>query len=116
VSFIDSVINKLVNKEGVAPQKIVILSNRKKNNSILNETAMVGGHAINEDRFNQESDTIAYRTIQGFKGLESDIVIYINHTYKNEPKTDCVRATLYTAQTRARFYLYELDYEETRRD
>jgi hypothetical protein len=116
VSFIDSVINKLVNKEGVASHKIVILSNRKKNNSILNDTTMVGGHAINEDRAKQGADSIAYRTIQGFKGLESDVVIYINHTYNDEPKTGSVRATLYTAQTRARFYLYVLDYEERVRD
>ena len=114
VAFIDSVINKLVNKEGVAPEKIVILSNRKKGNSILNKTMMVGGHAIHEERTKQDGDSIAYRTIQGFKGLESDVVIYINHTYENEPKTDGVRATLYTAQTRARFYLYVLNFEESR--
>lgn len=113
VSFIDSVINKLVNKEGVTPQKIVILSNRKKENSILCETATVGGHCLSDERKLPDSDSIAYRTVQGFKGLESDVIIYINHTYKNEPKTDSVRATLYTAQTRARFYLYVLDFEES---
>ena len=115
VAFIDSVINKLVNREGVAPQKIVILSNRKKENSILSETVIVGGHNLSSERVLPDIDSIAYRTIQGFKGLESDVVIYINHTYKNEPKTDSVRATLYTAQTRARFYLYVLDFEETGR-
>ena len=115
VAFIDSVINKLVNREGVAPRKIVILSNRKKENSILSETVIVGGHNLSSERVLPDTDSIAYRTIQGFKGLESDVVIYINHTYKNEPKTDSVRATLYTAQTRARFYLYVLDFEETGR-
>jgi hypothetical protein len=115
VAFVDSVINKLVNREGVAPQKIVILSNRKKENSILSETVIVGGHNLSSERVLPDTDSIAYRTIQGFKGLESDVVIYINHTYKNEPKTDSVRATLYTAQTRARFYLYVLDFEETGR-
>ncbi|KGP76647.1 hypothetical protein JT05_03425 [Desulfosporosinus sp. Tol-M] len=115
VAFIDSVINKLVNREGVAPQKIVILSNRKKENSILSETVIVGGHNLSSERVLPDTDSIAYRTIQGFKGLESDVVVYINHTYKNEPKTDSVRATLYTAQTRARFYLYVLDFEETGR-
>jgi len=116
VSFIDSVINKLVNKEGVSPQKIVILSNRRKDKSILEETSIVGGQALCEDRNAHVNDSIAYRTIQGFKGLESDIIIYINHTFKNEPQTESVRATLYTAQTRARFYLYLLDYcEETER-
>ncbi|MFT9055625.1 MAG: NERD domain-containing protein [Ethanoligenens sp.] len=115
VAFIDSVINKLVNREGVAPQKIVILSNRKKENSILSEIVVVGGHNLSSERVLSDTDSIAYRTIQGFKGLESDVVIYINHTYKNEPKTDSVRATLYTAQTRARFYLYVLDFEEIER-
>ncbi len=115
VAFIDSVINKLVNREGVAAQKIVILSNRKKENSILSETAFVSGHNLSDERILPDAESIAYRTIQSFKGLESDVVIYINHTYKNEPKTVSVRATLYTAQTRARFYLYELDFEESGR-
>jgi len=115
VSFIDSVINKLVNREGVSPQKIVIMSNRKKENSILRETNAVGGRRLSDERVLPCVDAIAYRTIQGFKGLESDVVVYINHTYKDEPKTDNIRATLYTAQTRARFYLYALDFEESRR-
>ena len=116
VSFIDSVINKLINKEGVMPQKIVILSNRKKENSILWETAAVGGYCLYDEWKLPDADSIAYRTVQGFKGLESDVIIYINHTYKNEPKTDTIRATLYTAQTRARFYLYVLDFEEGDKD
>jgi hypothetical protein len=116
VAFIDSIINKLVNREGVALQKIVILSNRKKENSILCEITSVGGHSINENYALLIPDSIKFRTIQGFKGLESDVIIYINHTYKNAPKTESIRATLYTAQTRARFYLYILDVEETGRD
>jgi hypothetical protein len=113
VAFIDSIINKLVNKEGVSPHKIIILSNRKKENSILNEVTTTGGYLINEERVLNKEDSIAYRTIQSFKGLESDIVIYINHTYNDEPKTDSIRSTLYTAHTRARFYLYVLDYQES---
>jgi len=112
VAFIDSIINRLVNNEGVSPHKIVILSNRKKNNSILSEHNFVGGHILSDERENSNNNFIAFRTIQGFKGLESDVVIYINHTYKDEPKTESVRATLYTAQTRARFFLYMIDYEE----
>lgn len=113
VAFVDSIIDKLVNREGVAPQKIIILSNRKKENSVLSDHTHVGGHKLSDERILPDTDSIAYRTIQGFKGLESDIVVYINHTYKDEPKTDRVRATLYTAQTRARFYLYVLDFEES---
>jgi len=116
ISFIDSVINRLVNKEGVPPYKIVILSNRKKENSILSQTFAVGGHMLSDERTSLSMDSIAYRTIQSFKGLESDIIIYVNHTYKNEPQIESRRATLYTALTRARFYLYVLNIEENERN
>lgn len=114
VHFIDRTILKLVEKEGIAPEKIVLLSNRRKENSILSETSSVGGHNICAVRGREQEGDIAYRTVQGFKGLESDIVIYINHTYPNEPRTDRRRALLYTAETRARFYLYVLDFEDDR--
>jgi hypothetical protein len=116
IAFIDFIINKLVNKEGVSPQKIVILSNRKKEKSILNETNTVGSHIISDEKVSQNTETIEFRTIQGFKGLESDVVIYINHTYRNEPRSEARRAMLYTAQTRARFYLYIIDFEENGED
>ena len=92
----------------------MLLSNRRKENSILSETSSVGGHNICAVRGREQEGDIAYRTVQGFKGLESDIVIYINHTYPNEPRTDRRRALLYIAETRARFYLYVLDFEDDR--
>jgi DNA helicase IV len=49
--------------------------------------------------------------VEDFKGLESDIVIFINHTYKNEATTEEIKSIQYTALTRARFYLYVIDYE-----
>lgn len=110
ITYLDSVINKLINKEGIDTDKIVILSNRVKGKSILKDTLTLGGIRLDEDN---ESATLKYRTIQGFKGLESDIIVYINHTYKNESQTDAKRALLYTAITRAKFYLYCIDFEET---
>lgn len=109
ITYLDSVINKLINKEGIGTDKIVILSNRVKGKSILKDTITLGGIRLDEDN---ESDTLKYRTIQGFKGLESDIIVYINHTYKNESQTDAKRALLYTAITRAKFCLYCIDFEE----
>ena len=111
ISFIDSTINKLVNKEGVAKNKIIILSNRKQENSVLKDIEMIGGCPL-DDLYDANENVIKYRTIQGFKGLESDVVIFINHTYKDEPQTDKKRAMLYTALTRARFFLYCIDYED----
>ncbi len=111
ISFIDSTVNKLVNKEGVSKNKIVVLSDRKKEKSILKDVEFIGGCQI-DDIYDDNKDSIKYRTIQGFKGLESDVVIFVNHTYKKEPLTDRKRALLYTALTRARFFLYCVEYEE----
>lgn len=77
----------------------------------MNDINSVAGFSLDTD-YDDDNESIMYRTIQGFKGLESDIVIFINHTYKNEPQTDRKRALLYTALTRARFFMYCLDYEE----
>jgi len=115
ISYLDYIVSRLISKEGVSPYKIVVLSNRKKENSILNETPTLGGQPLSDENKLPNSDCLAYRTVQGFKGLEADIIIFINHTYKNEPKTETVRAALYTAQTRARFFLYVIDFEESRR-
>lgn len=112
VTFIDSVVNKLVNREGVAQSKIIILSNRRKENSVLAETPSVGGCTLDDSIVASTDSRIAYRTIQGFKGLESDVVVFVNHTYKNKPQTDGIRAMLYAALTRARFYLYVINFEE----
>ena len=111
VAFLDSTVNKLVNREGVSKDKIIILSDRKKEKSVLKDIDTIGGCQI-DDIYDGNIDTIKYRTIQGFKGLEADVVIFLNHTYKNEPQTERKRALLYTALTRARFFLYCVDYEE----
>lgn len=111
ISFLDSVVNKLVNREGVAKDKIIILSDRKKEKSVLREIDTLGGCPM-DDIYDGNTETIKYRTIQSFKGLEADVVIFLHHTYKNEPQTELKRALLYTALTRARFFLYCVDYEE----
>ena len=110
ISFIDSVVNKLVNKEGVFPEKIAILSNRGLDQSVLNDVQYVGGYPLTM-LDEQMPNSVLFAKVEDFKGLEADIVIYINHTYKGEANTQEVRAVQYTALTRARFYLYVIDYE-----
>lgn len=110
IAFIDSVVNKLVNREGVTPDKIVVLSNLNKEQSVLSAVETLGGYQLTTAISPQNS--ICFKTIEEFKGLESDIVIFINHTYKNEPQTETKKSMLYTAMTRARFYLYSIDYEK----
>ncbi len=110
ISFVDSVINKLVNREGVSADKITILSNRSLDQSVLHGVYSVGGYPI-VPLESRTGSTIAFSTVEDYKGLESDIVIFINHTYKDEAKTDEIKSVQYTALTRARFYLYVIDYE-----
>ena len=110
LSFIDAQINKLVHKEGVAPDRITILSNREPERSVLSGTDKVGGCPL-VSLGAGDGNSVTFSTVSEFKGLESDIVFFINHTYKNEPYTEDVRSVQYTAFTRARFYLYVIDYE-----
>lgn len=110
ISFVDSVINKLVNKEGVSAEKIAIISNREKDNSALCGISHVGGYPLVPVN-GSTNESIIFSTVEEFKGLEADVVIYINHTYKGEAKVDDVRSKQYTAFTRARFFLYVVDYE-----
>lgn len=112
ISFVDSVVNKLVSKEGVSPEKIVILSNQRLDQSVLNGVSYIGGHPLTSLTEMMPGGVI-FAAVEDFKGLESDIVIFINHTYKDEARTKDVRAIQYTALTRARFYLYVIDYEGT---
>lgn len=112
ISFVDSVVNKLVNKEGVSPEKIVILSNLGLDQSVFNDVRYVGGYPI-ISLTEQVHKGVVFASVEDFKGLESDIIIFINHTYKGEAKTADIRAIQYTALTRARFYLYVVDYERT---
>lgn len=112
ISFVDSVVNKLVNKEGVSPEKIAILSNQRLDQSVLDGVNYIGGYPLTP-LSKTISGGIIFAPVEDFKGLESDIVIFINHTYKGEAKTEDIRAIQYTALTRARFYLYVIDYERT---
>lgn len=102
--------NKLVNKEGVLPEKITVLCNRAREKSVFANVDYLSNYRIVD--LNQKAPgSIAFSTVEDFKGLESDIIIYVNHTYKNEPQTLDVRTLQYTAMTRARFYLYVMEYQ-----
>ena len=110
IAFLDSTVNKLVNKEGVSAHKITVLSNKPYDESVLEGVDHLGGYAISRD-VEINSEKLRFCEVEEFKGLESDIIIYINHTYLDEPMTNSVRSIQYTALTRARFYLYVVDYE-----
>ena len=112
ITFLDSITSKLINLEGVSPEKITILCNRDLSRSVLSDVESIGGYKTSSDALNRTNKEILIQKVEAYKGLESDIIIYINHTFKNEPITSEVRSLQYTALTRARFYLYVINYEE----
>ena len=111
ISYIDAVIGKLINKEGVHPDKITILINRSPELSVLSGVSCLGGLPLQYLDKQFTEDHIQFSTIEDFKGLESDIIIYINHTYRGEPQTTEIKTLNYTAFSRARFFLYVINYE-----
>ena len=109
ISFLDSTVTKLVTKEGISPNNITILSNRQIKDSVFACVESIGGYNISTG-INIPAESIRCISVEDFKGLESDIIIYINHTFESEIPAPEVRAIQYTAMTRARFYLYVIDY------
>ena len=98
---------KNLRAEKVDLTDVVFLAPKKYSNSILNET----GIEVNElgDNFEANSLLPRYATIQGFKGLDSKIVILIdvdNISDKNFSRF------MYIAGTRARTLLYVVASEE----
>jgi len=112
ITFLDSITKKLINSEGVSANKITILCNRDLTNSIICDIDMVGGYKVCTNADERKDNEILVQKVEDFKGLESDIVIYINQSFKNRPETEEVKYIDYTAMTRARFYLYVINYIE----
>lgn len=101
------IVNRLIQKEHVPNRSIVILSDRDKEQSILNGIDEVGAYQLVFKSFNELKDNeINFRTAEQFKGLEADIVICLRHSYVNMPEDEHQKRSQYVAYTRARYYLY----------
>lgn len=105
-----NIINKLTKKEFVSPKSIVILGNCSYEDSIICNEEYIGSFRV--DKSNNlsiiEDDVIRYCSVKNFKGMEADIIVYINHikTKELEVKELCEQ---YVALTRPRYYLYVLN-------
>jgi len=89
-------VNQLIVEEKIQLQQIVIVSDRKLANSILKETPKIGTFKITED-FSATND-LRFVTIQSFKGMEADVVIFLEHGQSRKKLS-------YVTYTRARFML-----------
>jgi hypothetical protein len=109
---LNKLLNNLVDKEKVNNHSITILCNVPIKNSVLNEETEIGRFKIVETIPGAiEDNQINFSTIQSFKGLESDVVILVNHLNSdNEKISDENLKVQYVAYTRARFYLYIIEF------
>lgn len=103
------IINKLINDEGISTKSLVIVSDSDYSKSILARENYIGKYKITfNDLCDTNPDEVCFKTIDEFKGLESDIVIYLKYKYENLPEAPITRYREYVALTRARYYLYVL--------
>lgn len=111
---LSNIINRLTKKEYVQTKSIVILSDETYENSILAGETRVGSFDVSFSDLSKITNTqICFKTTEEFKGLEADVIIYLNDEYNNVPKDEVRKCKEYVALTRARYYLYILTTKRT---
>jgi hypothetical protein len=109
VSELNFIINKLLNDEDVSNKSLVIIADSDYSHSILAKEKYIGKYKISfNDLCDTNFDEICFKTIDEFKGLEADVVIYLKNKYTDLPETETMKYRDYVALTRARYYLYVL--------
>jgi Nuclease-related domain/PhoH-like protein len=77
ISRINSELMELF-KRDVKPSDIIILSTRRRENSILSDTTDLAGLPLRDIADGPSAKTIAFSTMHGFKGLERSVVVAID--------------------------------------
>lgn len=110
VKSLSLIINRLVQKEYVPSESIVIVSDMPYENSVLAEETRVGAYDLVFKHYKDvEENEICFKTAEEFKGLEANVVIYLTHEFTNLPASTVDNRKEYVAITRARYYLYVLN-------
>ena len=110
VKSLTNIVNRLVQKEYVSTNSIVIVSDVDYKDSILASEQKIGAYDITFDSLDSVTkNQICFKTVEEFKGLEANIVIYLTHDFKNLPASCADNRKEYVAITRARYYLYILN-------
>lgn len=104
VLCLNEILNKLVLEECVDPSSIVILGHDD-----LEEDIEVGSFTVTAVK-NNGPRTIKYYSVSDYKGLEANVVIYLNKWPIGVPKGKEYYDLMYVAGTRAKYYLYVVNY------
>ena len=85
--------------EGIAPEEIVVLGPRRRENSCLSQTQSCGAFPLQSDA-NSAQRHVRYATIQSFKGLEAQVVVLCDlHDLTDEQTQSAVYVGATRAQT-----------------
>lgn len=110
VKALSLIVNRLVQKEFVPAKSIVIVSDVPYANSILTGEQRIGAYNLVFKHYKDVAENeICFKTAEEFKGLESDVVIYLTHEFTDIPSSTIDKRKEYVAITRARYYLYILN-------
>lgn len=112
---LNNIVSQLTQKEYVSNKSIVILSDDDYSDSLLSTEDRVGSYDISFEDLDKIGDAeICFKTVEEFKGLEADIVIYLKKDEPDAIKDEMARRRDYVALTRARYYLYVLHIKRKR--
>lgn len=109
ISTLSGIINRLVQKEYVKLSSIVILSDSKYQDSVLAGETKLGIYSLVFSTLDWQEDEILFMTASDYKGLESDIVIYLKNKKDSDVDGQLRNRENYVAYTRARYYLYVVE-------
>lgn len=109
ISTLSGIINRLVQKEYVKQSSIVILSDLKYQDSVLAGETKLGIYSLAFSSLDYREDEILFMTAGDYKGLESDIVVYLKNKADSEVDGQLRNRENYVAYTRARYYLYVVE-------
>lgn len=99
---VGAILHHLVNEEGLAPERIVILGGHRLEGTSLPPGSMAGGFTV-ADGDEDAPGTIRYYTYMKFKGCEADAVILLDVNPSDARWSD---RAIYTTASRARHLLY----------
>lgn len=110
IKSLTNIINRLIQKEYVSNKSIAVISDVAYEHSILANEKKIGAYDISFGSLETITDTqICFKTVDEFKGLEANIIIYLTHDFANIPASCVDVRKEYVAITRARYYLYILN-------
>ena len=99
-----TLLRDLLRHQGLKPEQVIVLSPYRHSNATSTWAAGLEGVAHTTDLVSLGAGQLRVGTIQGFKGLEADVVVIVGIDSR------CQRhpATLYVGASRARAALYVL--------